>query len=91
LLRGADCSLLRSAALTALLLLACTGAWPAELLPTDQELEDAHAVIGDVLLNNQNIFNLDDPKENNWLFRLANRLHIKTRPYVIRSQLRFVR
>ena len=89
MLRGADCSLLRSAALLALLLLASTGAWPAELLPTDQELEDAHAVIGDVLLNNQNIFNLDDPKENNWLFRLANRLHIKTRPYVIRSQLLF--
>jgi outer membrane protein assembly factor BamA len=37
----------------------------------------------------QNIFDLDDPKENNALFRLANRLHIQTRPSVIRRSLLF--
>jgi outer membrane protein assembly factor BamA len=37
----------------------------------------------------EDIFNLDDPEENNWLFRLANKLHIVTRPEVIRRQLLF--
>ncbi len=58
-------------------------------LPTDAELESAAAVVGEVLLENQNIFNLNDPKEDTRLFRLANRAHIKTRAYVIREQLLF--
>jgi len=61
----------------------------AEKLPSDAELERAHAVIGQVLVDNQNIFNLDDPRDNNWLFRLANHLHPRTRPYIIREQLLF--
>jgi hypothetical protein len=58
-------------------------------VPTDAELEATGAVIGEVLIDNQDIFNLDDPKENNWLFRLANNLHIKTHASVIRKQLLF--
>ncbi|MGH8266559.1 MAG: hypothetical protein ACRETS_04515 [Steroidobacteraceae bacterium] len=58
-------------------------------VPSDEELEAAQAVIGDILIDNQNIFNLDDPADNIGLFRLANRLHIKTRARVIRSQLLF--
>jgi len=35
------------------------------------------------------IFDENNPKENNWLFRLANRLHIPTRKKVIRDDLLF--
>ncbi len=58
-------------------------------VPAPEELEAAGAVIGTVLLDNQNIFNLDDPKDNTKLFRLADDLHIKTRADVIRKQLLF--
>ena len=58
-------------------------------VPTDLALEQAGAVIGEILVDNQNIFNLEDPRENTKLFRLANRLHIKTRETVIRNQLLF--
>jgi outer membrane protein assembly factor BamA len=58
-------------------------------VPKPEELEAAGAVIGKVLLDNQNIFNLEDPKDDTKIFRLTNDLHIKTRPQVIRSQLLF--
>jgi outer membrane protein assembly factor BamA len=47
------------------------------------------AVIGDVVIRNENIFDTADPREDNWLFRLANKLHVKTRPWLIRQQLLF--
>ena len=47
-------------------------------IPSDAELEASGAVIGKILVDNQNIFNLKDPKDNNRLFRLADRLHAKT-------------
>jgi hypothetical protein len=56
-------------------------------IPSDAELEAENAVVGEILIDNQNIFNLDDPKDNYWLFRLANRLHPQTRANVIRHQL----
>lgn len=58
-------------------------------LPSFAELQAAGAVIGEVRIVNDNIFDLDDPKENNFLFRLANKLHIPTRPSVIRRSLLF--
>jgi outer membrane protein assembly factor BamA len=58
-------------------------------VPSAAELESAGAVIGAVLVDNQNIFNLEDPKDDNWLFRLGNHLHPKTRAEVIRHQLLF--
>jgi hypothetical protein len=58
-------------------------------VPSPEELEAGGAVIGSVFLDNQNIFNLEDPKDNTKLFRLANSLHIKTRADVIRKQLLF--
>lgn len=61
----------------------------APSLPGFEELEAAGAVIGEISIDNQNIFDLDDPKENNFLFRLANKLHIRTRPSVIRRTLLF--
>jgi hemolysin activation/secretion protein len=58
-------------------------------LPSFEELEAAGAIIGRIVVNPQDIFDLDDPRENTRLFRLANRLHIQTRPEVIRRQLLF--
>src|SRR5262249_38411732 len=58
-------------------------------VPSSEGLEPAGAGIGEVLIDNQNIFNLDDPKDDNWLFRAADDLHPKTRADVIRHQLLF--
>lgn len=52
-------------------------------------IEASGAVIGSVKVANGNIFDLDDPAEDKALFRLANRLHIRTRPDVIEDQLLF--
>jgi hypothetical protein len=62
---------------------------PEERLPSDEELTAQGAVIGEVIIRNENIFDVADPRENNWLFRLANKLHAKTRPWLIRKQLLF--
>ena len=48
-------------------------------VPSDAELESSGAVIGRIVLNIANIFNEADPRENKSLYRLANRLHVKTR------------
>ena len=61
----------------------------ANAIPSFTELQAAGAVIGEVRIVNDNIFDLDDPKEDNALFRLANRLHIRTRPSVIERSLLF--
>jgi hemolysin activation/secretion protein len=58
-------------------------------IPSFAELEAAGARVGEIRVVTQDIFDLDDPSENNWLFRLANRLHIETRPEVIRRLLLF--
>ncbi len=58
-------------------------------IPSDATLEAEHAVIGEVLIDNQNIFDPNDPKDNTAIFRLADRLHIKTRARVVRRQLLF--
>lgn len=56
-------------------------------LPTPQELEAAGAVIGTIHINNENIFDLTDPREDRRLYRLANKVHVRTRKDVIREQL----
>ena len=53
------------------------------------ELESAGIVIRQIRIDVQNIFDLDDAQENNWLFRTANTLHIQTRPQVIQQLLLF--
>ena len=60
-------------------------------VPSFAELEAAGATIGEIRIVNADIFDLDDPKENNVLFRLANKLHIQTRPGVIERTLLFKR
>ncbi len=59
------------------------------VVPSFAELEAAGAVIGEVRINPQNIFDLENPKENSSLYRLANWLHIRTRPSVIQRSLLF--
>jgi len=58
-------------------------------IPSDTELEASGAVVGEVLVDNQNIFNLEDPQDDVKLFRLANHLHSRTRKAIIRDQLLF--
>src|SRR6266700_3316729 len=58
-------------------------------IPSFAELEAAGAVIGEIRIDNRNIFDLEDPKENGVLYRAANFLHIQTRAEVIRRQLLF--
>ena len=45
--------------------------------------------IGTISITNNDIFDMDRPDENRALYRLANRLHVRTRPDVIRQQLLF--
>jgi len=52
-------------------------------------LESQHAVIGEVYIENANIFDTDIPGEDRALYRLANKLHIRTRPEVISRVLLF--
>jgi hypothetical protein len=58
-------------------------------IPSDADLEASGALVGDIAIDNENIFNLDDPKEDKSLFRLADHLHLKTRASVIRHHLLF--
>ncbi len=45
--------------------------------------------IGSINILNGSIFNLEDPEEDKALYRLANKLHMTTRPAVIQQQLLF--
>jgi hypothetical protein len=57
--------------------------------PSFAALEASGARIGTIRVDANNIFDLEDPHENNSLFRVANKLHIQTRPEVIRRFLLF--
>lgn len=59
----------------------------ADELPDSTTLEQDAARIGEITLEKANVFDLSNPDENNWLYRLANRWHIVTRDKVIRKQL----
>ncbi|HEX9182362.1 MAG TPA: hypothetical protein VF876_03805 [Burkholderiales bacterium] len=60
-----------------------------ETLPSFAQLEAAGAVIGAVRIDAQDIFDMEDPRENFGIYRLLNVLHIQTRQSVIRRQLLF--
>ena len=62
---------------------------PAATLPSFAELEAAGARIGRIRIVPMNVFDTDDPDEDNALFRLANRLHVTTQPKVIERALTF--
>jgi outer membrane protein assembly factor BamA len=61
----------------------------AEELPAPEAIEASGAIFGNITLVKKNIFDLDDPDENKWLYRWANRLHVVTRDKVIEKQLLF--
>lgn len=65
------------------------GADSSEPIPSDAELESSGAVFGDIRVDNKNVFDKSDPEDNKPFFRLANKLHIRTRQSVIRHQLLF--
>ena len=58
-------------------------------LPSDADLERRGARIGRIIIRNRNIFDLHNPKDDHALFRLADRLHRRTRRSLIRKQLLF--
>jgi outer membrane protein assembly factor BamA len=59
-------------------------------LPSDAELERSGALIGKIIIDNLNVFDLNDPKDDTPLFRLIDHLHARTREDVVRWQLLFV-
>ena len=62
---------------------------PATALPDFAELESAGAIIGQIKITPENVFDLTDEHENNSFYQLVNRLHITTRPGVIEKGLLF--
>jgi hemolysin activation/secretion protein len=57
--------------------------------PSREALERDAAVIGEIRIEKDNVFDLSNPDENNWFYRLANRWHIITKDSVIEKQLLF--
>lgn len=63
-----------------------------EAAPDPETEEDApppdlEGTIGEIRVVAKGIFNPEKPGEDKWIFRLADRLHRKTRPDVIRRQI----
>ena len=58
-------------------------------VPDDNTLESNRATIGKITIVAGDVFDLSNPKENKTLFRLADKIHVNTREYVIRGQLLF--
>lgn len=46
-------------------------------------------VIEEIVINTHPIFDESNPKENNWLFRWVNRLHMDTKKRIIKKELTF--
>ena len=60
-----------------------------DTIPEHAVLESANAIIGEIIIDKRNIFDLSDPEEDKRLYRWANRLHVVTRDKVITNQLLF--
>jgi outer membrane protein assembly factor BamA len=58
-------------------------------LPSPEILEEQGAIIGEITIVNGDVFDTSIESESGWLYRAANKLHINTRPDVIRDQLLF--
>ena len=58
-------------------------------LPSDAELQQSGAVIGEIKIRANPIFDTTRPEEDAELFRLANKLHIRTKQDTIATQLLF--
>jgi hypothetical protein len=78
--------------LAAVLLLVARGTLAADAaqpIPSPAELEASGAVIGKIDIVVGDVFDTSIKGEGGWLYRTANKLHINTRPYVVRGQLLF--
>ena len=53
----------------------------------EAQLEADAVVIGQIVLKKNDVFDLTDERENNFLYRLVNKLHIITKDHVIEKQL----
>jgi outer membrane protein assembly factor BamA len=58
-------------------------------IPSPQELEARGAKIGKITVVPGDVFDTTIKGESGWLYRTANKLHIDTKPAVIRGQLLF--
>lgn len=56
-------------------------------VPSDEVLVAEGATIGAIEVITLDVFDPNEPKENLWPYRLANRLHVETRPSVVRRRL----
>ncbi len=62
----------------------------AQILESHQSLPElTNATIKSITLVRENIFDTSNPKEDNALFKLANKLNVMTKEHVIRQQLLF--
>ena len=52
-------------------------------------LKSSTAIVGSINILNGSVFDLSNPEEDKALYRLANKLHMTTRPAVIQQQLLF--
>ncbi len=75
--------------ITILVAIVLVSAVKADETPDAQPLVHEGAVIGKVVLDKSDVFDLSNPEENNSLFRLANRWHIITKDKTIQQQLLF--
>jgi len=53
----------------------------------EKEAESSPVYIDSVEIDNNNIFSLDSAKYDYWIYRLANKLHIKTKKHIIEREL----
>jgi hypothetical protein len=58
-------------------------------IPSAQEIEALGAKVGKITIVPGDVFDTSIEGESGWLYRTANKLHINTRPSVIRGQLLF--
>lgn len=56
-------------------------------LPAAEALERLGARVGRIGIVVDDIFNEADPRENRWVYRVANNLHLKTRDGTVRAQV----
>ena len=58
-------------------------------VPDDAQLEKMHARIGKIDIHIVQVFDLSNPKDDHWLYRAADLLHIPTRGSAVLAQLLF--
>ncbi|PUA27018.1 MAG: hypothetical protein B0W54_19490 [Cellvibrio sp. 79] len=69
--------------------LGCRFAYGSETIPSNTEKTSEIPTIEEIKINVHPVFDESNPKENNIVFRLINRLHINTKKQVIEKDLTF--